>query len=154
MERRAAYDKGYFGAIGSFFYASSTFANHEDFRFGSAFVSSQFFVGQERNVRRSHFSVYVFTSRTSASTLFVHGSFEAFHVDSEAGFAGDFLRQFPRESVRIIQFEHVGARQYANAVFFMRSEHTGQQFQALFQGLVETVFFISHNAFDEVFLFN
>ena len=141
MERVVFKNHGHFGAISGFTDFLTVLAEEEELRFSVFVFGGQFGSVQFRGIRRSHFCGNLGPCCPGSFLLFRHGSFEALFIDGHALFLGDFIGQFPGETVGIIELEYLVSGEDGILFLFAVFQHFGQEVGTCIQGCMEPVFF-------------
>ena len=103
-----------------------------------------------RRVGRRHVHGYFRPRASGAFLLLGHRRFEARFIDGKSRFGRDFLRQFPRETIRVVQLEDIRPREHRRLFFLRIFQHFGEQIRPRIERLLETAFFRRRNLFDEI----
>ena len=141
-----------FGAISSGSDFLAIFAEEQKLRHAISVFGGEFHAFQLRGVRGSDFRRNLRTSGSRSFFLFCHSGFEAFFIDGHALFLGDFIGEFPGETIGIVEFEYLVAGE-DGAIFLLGIfEHFREKVGACIQSRMEAVFFDASYSLDEFLL--
>ena len=154
MERIVLKDYGDFGAVCGRNDFLAILPKEKQCRFSIFVFGGERFRIQLCGIRCSDFRRDFRTRGSCSFLLLSHSRFEAFLIDGDALFLGDFISQFPRETIGIIELENLIAGKDGLLLFLRIFQHFRQQIAACIQRGMEAFFFDAGYFLDESLLVN